>query len=84
MGGTGALGFLRFAWDTVPRVPMAFGFEVTNRPDADDSPVGTRLIFDLGVEVTTGFRVDTRVGYATRAGAYDGGPVLGLGTVLEF
>ena len=80
----GALGFFRFAWDTVERVPMALAVELTTWPDSDANPRATRLLYDLGFEVTDALTVTGRVGYATRLEAIDPGWVVGTGAAWEF
>ncbi|MEO1268762.1 MAG: hypothetical protein AAFX99_11735 [Myxococcota bacterium] len=80
----GALGFLRFAWDTIDRVPMALAVELSSWPDVSVNPRSTRLLYDVGFEVTQGLTLDARVGYATRLEALDPGWVVGTGATWEF
>lgn len=80
----GNRGWLAFRWTTVPRVPMGFAIEVTERPNGELSPPGTRLIYDAGVQLTDGFQITGRIGYAARSEALEGGFVGGLGAVYEF
>jgi hypothetical protein len=80
----GNRGWLAFKWTTVPKVPMGFSIEVTERPDGSLSPPGSRLIFDAGVEIADGFLVTGRIGHAARTEALEGGFVGGVGAVYEF
>ncbi len=79
----GNVGFMTFAWDTVPRAPMALTIEITERPDADANPLGTRMLLDLGFEVVEGLTLTARIGYAARNEAVEGGPVFGVGATYE-
>ncbi len=80
----GNRGWLAFKWTTVPKVPMGFAIEVTERPDGTLSPPGTRLIYDAGVQLADGFLLTGRIGYAARTEALEGGIVGGFGAVYEF
>jgi len=80
----GNKGFLRFAWDTVPRVPMALTMEVDGWPDADANPTGTRLFYQAGVELPAGVTLIGQVGRVTRNDAVDSGWLGGLVTRYEF
>ena len=79
----GNIGFMTFAWDTVPDFPMALTIEVSQRPDADLNPLGTRMIYDLGWNVTGGLTLNARVGYAARTQGLEGGPIFGVGATYE-
>ena len=65
LADTGASGFFRLGWGTVPKVPMSATVEVTNVP-ASFSETGVRLYYDVGFEVANGVRIGGRVGYAAR------------------
>jgi hypothetical protein len=82
--GSGSVGTLRFAWDTVPYVPMALAVELNDFPAGDTHPVGTRLLYDIGAEVSDAVTLAARVGYAARSDSVDGGWVLGLASTYEF
>lgn len=62
---TGASGFFRLGWGTVPKFPMTATVEVTDLP-ATDWPTGVRLYYDIAHEVAAGLRVGGRIGYAAR------------------
>jgi hypothetical protein len=84
LSDTGTLTFMRFAWNTVPRVPMSLGVEISDWPDGDVNPAGTRLLYDLGWEASDNVTLVGRFGYASRSDGIEGGTVFGLSTVLEF
>jgi hypothetical protein len=79
----GNRGWMSFAWDTVPKVPMALTIELSERPN-DSGPTGTRLLYDVGLETSESLTLDARVGYASRSGGIEGGFVAGLGATYEF
>jgi hypothetical protein len=62
---TGATGFFRLGWGTVPRFPMSATVEVTNLP-ATHRATGVRLIYDVYHPMDEGFTVGLRVGYQAR------------------
>jgi hypothetical protein len=96
----GADGFVRFAWDTVPRWPMALSLHVTNQPAATLRPGGSPALPDaarLDEGAPTGVRGVWEVGYELtrsvtlqlRAGyqarvSTAGGPSLGTGIDVEW
>ena len=82
LADTGASGFFRLGWGTVPKLPMSATVEVTNVP-ASFSETGVRLYYDLGYEVATGFRIGGRVGYAARTQSV-AGFTGGAGASVEF
>ncbi len=84
VSGLGARGWLTFAWTTVPGFPMGLTVELTEHPSADTNTLGSRLIYDVGIEIGDAFTLDLRVGYAQRATSFDGGFVVGLGARYEF
>lgn len=97
MSTIGARGFLTFAWDTVPRFPMSFTIEATERPTLGyvittprgdsvevDSALSTRLILDVGFEATEALTIGLRGGYAARTEAVSGGFVGGLDASFAF
>ncbi len=81
---TGNRGFMEFRWHTIERVPMGFIIDVTQRPDADANPPGTRLMLDVGWDVTDAFNITGRFGYAARSESLEGGPVFGLHSTYSF
>jgi hypothetical protein len=90
-------GWLRFAWDTVPRWPMGFTVHVTDMPkgavlnDAtpdhpltdDGAPVGIRAVYDAGFRVTDQVTLLARVGYQARY-SLGGGATAGGGLSVEW
>ncbi|WP_434390948.1 hypothetical protein [Melittangium boletus] len=72
--GLGGLGTLRLAWDTVPRFPMSAAVQVTNVPTG---PVGLRLLYRVGYQVSDAVLVGAQAGYQART-SIGGGPTLGL------
>lgn len=80
----GARGWLKFAWDTVPSVPMALTIELTELPEGGWNELGTRLLYDLGVDLSEAVTLLARVGYAKRTSSHEGGFVAGLATTWEF
>lgn len=79
----GSRGWMSFAWDTVPAVPMALTIELSERPD-EAAPAGTRLLYDLGYEASDAVTLEARVGYASRSGGLEGGFVAGMSAAYEF
>lgn len=77
----GVRGWLRLAWDTVPRVPMAFTLDLENFPNND--ALAMRLMITAGYRFGRHFGIDVTAGYATR-GWQIGGPTAGLKLVTEF
>lgn len=84
VSGLGARGWLTFAWTTVRHFPMGLTVELTGLPDDEVNPTGSRLVYDLGVELSDAFTLGLRLGYAQRSTAFDGGLVSGLGATLDF
>lgn len=84
MQDAGNRGWMRFAWNTVPYVPMALSFEVNGWPDADLNTLGSRLIYEAGVELAPSFTLLAHVGRATRAQAAEAGWVGGVSARYEF
>ena len=82
LADTGASGFFRLGWGTVPKLPMSATVEVTNVPAAF-SETGVRLYYDVGFEVATGLRISGRVGYAARTQSV-AGFTGGAGAAVEF
>lgn len=79
----GSLAFMRFNWDTLPRLPMALGYELTTRPNPS-APPGNRLVFDLGFDVNDQFTVTARGGYTLRNAAVQSGLMGGLDVAYSF
>lgn len=77
----GVRGWLRLAWDTVPRVPMAFTIDAENFPNNDSFAM--RLMMDFSYRFARYFSVDVMGGYATR-GWQIGGPTVGGALIAEF
>lgn len=84
VGQSGSVGFFRFAWTTVPKVPMALTVELNDWPNRDANPAGARMIYELGWQVSDAVRIDAMAGYGARTDGIEGGPVVGLGTAVEF
>ena len=84
VSGLGARGWLTFAWTTVPHFPMGLTVELTGYPDDAVNPTGSRLIYDLGIELSDAFTLGLRFGYAQRSTAFDGSLVSGLGATFDF
>jgi hypothetical protein len=96
----GSDGFVRFAWDTVPRWPMSLALHVTNQPAAPLRPaVSPAQPDDLRIDegAPTGVRAVWQIGYeltraitlSVRAGyqarvSTAGGPTLGAGLDVEW
>ncbi len=83
MQDAGNRGWMRFAWNTVPHVPMALSFEVNGWPDADLNTLGSRLMYEAGVELTPAGPLLAHLGRATRAQAAEAGWVGGLSARYE-
>jgi hypothetical protein len=95
----GSDGFVRFAWDTVPRWPMALSLHVTNQPAAtkpaappapfetqrldEGAPTGVRAVWEVGYELTRAITLSVRAGYQARVSTA-GGPTLGAGLDVEW
>lgn len=77
----GVRGWLRLAWDTVPRIPMSFTIDLENFPNND--AMAMRLMMNFAYRFGRHFSVDLMAGYATR-GWQIGGPTIGGGLVAEF
>jgi hypothetical protein len=65
IGGAGAAGHFRLAWNTVPRFPMAAGIEVGTFP-APGGDLGVRFTYDVTRELPRGVDVGARVSYQAR------------------
>lgn len=79
----GSSGWVRLAFASLPRLPMAMTVEATRLPASDAVTTGIRLYYDLARELVPGFRVGARVGYAARVQQI-GGVNLGLGLSADF
>lgn len=77
----GVRGFLKLAWNTVPRLPMSLTLEVTNLPSNTDAR--GRVYLGVGYRVHRYFLVNAQIGYAARD-FHVGGPSAGLGAAVEF
>ena len=84
IGGVGDRTRVHFSWDTVPQVPMGLGIELTNWPDFEINPRGSRLYYEIGLNLNHAWLITTRVGYVTRANGITGGYTAGLQTVYQF
>lgn len=82
--GAGSTWLFRFAWDTVPRVPMSLTFENTSWPDTDTNPRANRLYYDAAFELTPYIVLGGRFGVATRNEALDAGWLAGAHTEVRF
>lgn len=76
VGGMGVYGGMKLAWDTVPRVPMSAGIEVTNWP-TNRNQWAVRLLYDM--EVPMGSHAALLLGLNYQARASDYGMVGGRG-----
>lgn len=65
IGGAGAAGHFRLAWNTVPRFPMSAAIEVGTFP-VPDGDLGVRFIYDVTRELPHGVNVGARVSYQAR------------------
>lgn len=74
----GNRGWMTFAWDTVPGVPMSLTFEANTQPDPDVTPTGLRFVYELGWQINDSVTLLTDIGYATRANGVSVGFVGGL------
>lgn len=79
----GSLAFMRFGWNTLPRLPMALGYELTTRPNPNAAPAN-RLIYDLGFVVNDATTINGRFGYTLRSGAVQSGFMGGLSASYSF
>ncbi len=83
--------FLRFEWDTVPHLPMAFNIERTQWYAApSDGPLyavvdwGSRLYYEIKTLLPAGIGLRMHAGFAARDQAVKGGLVLGGGAWVDF
>ncbi|MSP17782.1 MAG: hypothetical protein EXR73_14450 [Myxococcales bacterium] len=79
---TGSSWYMRLAWDTVPRLPMAATIEITDLP-SENRKSGVRLVYDIGYQLSDGLRLGLRAGYQARESLV-GGVSAGLGAQVEF
>jgi hypothetical protein len=79
---TGASGYFRLGWGTVPTVPMSATVEVTDLP-ATSRPKGVRLFYDIAHDFGQGVRVGIRLGYAARVQQV-AGFTSGVGATVDF
>lgn len=77
----GVRGWLRLAWNTVPRVPMSFTIDGENFPNND--AFAMRLMMNFSYRFARHFSMDVMAGYATR-GWQVGGPTVGGALLAEF
>jgi hypothetical protein len=77
----GGRGWLRLAWNTIPRVPMALTLELTNLPSLNGA--SGRVYFSATLHAGRHIAFDAQIGYATRDNGI-GGPTAGLAASLEF
>jgi hypothetical protein len=66
VGQIGQAYTLDLSWDTVERLPMRAGVEVTNQPGVSQEDYGVRLLTELRYEVTDAVQVGGRLGYQLR------------------
>lgn len=78
MADVGSNRYFAFRWDTVPRVPMGFIVELSDWPAGGDNPTGSRIIYEMGVEITDPLEAGLRAGVATRRSGTSSGFVGGL------
>jgi hypothetical protein len=95
----GSDGFVRFAWDTVPRWPMSLTLHVTNEPAAtrrlgasaapgtsqldQGAPAGVRAVWEVGYQLSRHVTLSARAGYQARVSTA-GGPTIGAGLDVEW
>jgi len=65
IGGAGAAGHFRLAWNTVPRFPMAAAIEVGTFP-VPGGDLGVRFTYDVTREFPRGVDIGARVSYQAR------------------
>ncbi len=66
VGQIGQAYTLDLSWDTVERLPMRAGVELTNQPGVSQEDYGVRLLTELRYEVTDAVQVGGRLGYQLR------------------
>jgi hypothetical protein len=84
IGDVGSRTRVHFSWDTVPMVPMALGIEITGWPDYEVNPRGSRLYYDLGLNLNQALILTGRFGFVNRANGVTPGYTAGLHTVYQF
>jgi hypothetical protein len=80
IGGIGASGTFRLAWDTVPSFPMSAAVQLSNAPLG---PWGVRVTYRADWELPSGFTVGGLIGYQARR-AVRGGLSAGLATSVSW
>jgi hypothetical protein len=65
LADTGASGYFRLGWGTVPTLPMSATVEVTNMP-SDKRDIGVRLYYDVARAINRNLKLGVRLGYAAR------------------
>ncbi len=79
--------FVRFEWDTIPYVPMAFNLERTQwyaAPSYAAKEWGNRMYYEARINLPAGFGLRGHVGFASRDESVKGGFVAGGGIWLDF
>jgi hypothetical protein len=66
IGSVGQVYLLDLSWDTVPRLPMRAGVEVTNQPGVAAEDFGVRLLTEVRYELTEQVQLGGRLGYQLR------------------
>lgn len=66
IGSVGQVYLLDLSWDTVPRLPMRAGVEVTNQPGVASEDFGVRLFTEVRFELTEQVEIGGRLGYQLR------------------
>ncbi len=87
MSNAGWRLFLRFEWDTVPHLPMAFNIERTQWYAASsyaEEDWGNRLFYEIKALLPAGIGLRMHVGFAARDQAVKGGLVIGGGAWMDF
>lgn len=84
IGDVGGRTRVHFSWDTVPRVPMGLGIEITQWPDFEVNPRGSRLYYEVGLNLNHALILTGRMGYVNRSNGINGGYTAGLQTVYQF
>jgi hypothetical protein len=78
----GSTAYVRLAWATVPRFPMAATIELTDYPSSHRD-TGVRLLYDVQRRIGAGLSLGLRLGYQARDESI-GGLTSGVNASLDF
>ena len=87
MSNAGWRLFLRFEWDTVPHLPMAFNIERTQWYAAStyaEEDWGSRLFYEIKALLPAGIGLRAHAGFGARDQAVKGGLIVGGGAWVDF